>query len=154
VVKYAEQTTVPTDKSRADIEKVLRRYGADQFLYGSSNDQALVMFRAHGRQVKFVLSLPSPHDREFTHTPGRSLPRSRQQAEQAWEQACRALWRSLHLVIKAKLEAVEAGITVFEDEFLAHMMLPDGSTVGEWARPQLAAVYERGTMPALMPGGA
>jgi hypothetical protein len=56
------------------------------------------------------------------------------------------------LAIKAKLEAVEAEISTFEDEFLAYIVLPDGSTFGDWARPQIAAVYELNTMPALMPG--
>lgn len=59
----------------------------------------------------------------------------------------------LALVIKAKLEAVAAGITSFEDEFLAHIMLPSGGTVGEWARPQLEVAYSTGAMPALLPGG-
>jgi hypothetical protein len=38
--------------------------------------------------------------------------------------------------------------------FLAHIVLPDGSTVGDWAAPQLALAYERSEMPALLPGGA
>ncbi len=49
--------------------------------------------------------------------------------------------------MKAKLEAVEAGISSFEDEFLSATLLPDGSTVGDWARPQLEAAYTRGLMP-------
>lgn len=53
-----------------------------------------------------------------------------------------------------KLEAVAAGITTFEDEFLAHTLLPNGATVGEWAAPQIEAVYADGGrhMPALLPG--
>jgi hypothetical protein len=50
-------------------------------------------------------------------------------------------------VIKAKLEAVAAGITTIEDEFLAHTVLPDGSTFGEWAKPQLEEAYRLGSMP-------
>ncbi len=69
-----------------------------------------------------------------------------------WEQACRQRWRALALVVRGKLEAVEAGITTVEDEFLAHLVLPSGETFGEWAGPQLEAAYERGQMPALLPG--
>ncbi|MCF7821873.1 MAG: hypothetical protein K9M17_05480 [Mariprofundaceae bacterium] len=65
-----------------------------------------------------------------------------------WRQA----WRALNLVVKAKLEAVESGITTFEDEFLAHIMLPDGSTVGHLMRPQLEAAYDSGSMPKGLPG--
>lgn len=149
--KYAADTSVPVDRSKSEIERTLSKYGADQFMYGTMSDKAIVMFRAEGRHVKFELLMPSRHERRFTQTPtGRA--RSETQAQAEWEQACRSSWRALALVIKAKLEAVEAGITEFEDEFLAHMMLPNGTTFGAWARPQLAAAYEQGTMPELMPG--
>lgn len=59
------------------------------------------------------------------------------QAHQAWEQACRQRWRALSLCIKAKLEAVAAGITTFEHEFLAHFLTGDGRTVGDHIIPQL-----------------
>lgn len=55
-------------------------------------------------------------------------------------------------MIKAKLEAVDAGISTVEEEFLAHVMTPDGSTVHEWLAPQLEHAYASGQMPALMPG--
>jgi len=34
VSRYAEGTSVPADRSRAEIERTLTRYGADQFAYG------------------------------------------------------------------------------------------------------------------------
>lgn len=151
--RYAETTSVSTDTSRAEIERTLRRYGASSFAYGWDAAAAQIMFVADDRRVRFMLPLPDRHAREFTHTPSRGTPRSTVQAEAAWEQACRQRWRALALVIKAKLEAVAAGITSFEDEFLAHIMLPSGGTVGEWARPQLEVAYSTGTMPALLPGG-
>ena len=66
----------------------------------------------------------------------------------------RRLWRSMLLVIKAKLEAVNSGIVTIEQEFLAHIVLPDGSVVGDWAADQLKQVYGGGQMPALLPGSA
>jgi hypothetical protein len=51
------------------------------------------------------------------------------------------------------LEVVEAGISTVEQEFLNAIVLPNGSTVGEWIGPQVGGVYARGEMPALMPGG-
>lgn len=59
---------------------------------------------------------------------------------------------ALKLVIQAKLEAVEAGITTFEDEFLAHLVLPSGETFGEWAAPQLERAYITGAMPSSLLG--
>ncbi len=46
----------------------------------------------------------------------------------------------------------EAGITSFEEEFLAHIMLPDGTTVGEHTLPQVERAYLCGKMPTLLPG--
>jgi len=150
VSRYAENTSVAAEKSRMEIESTLRRYGADEFAYMTNKTQATVAFIAEGRRVKFVLAMPDPTSREFTHTPERRNARSPQQAEAAWEQATRQRWRALALVIKAKLEAVEAGITEFQDEFLAHIMLPDGSTVGERMVAHLDELYA-GQPLALMP---
>lgn len=66
------------------------------------------------------------------------------------EQSERQRWRALLLVIKAKIEAVQSGIVSFEDEFIGHTVMTDGRTFAEWARPQIAQMYEEGGMPALM----
>ena len=148
---YAENTSVSVDKSKAEIERTLQRYGADQFISGWDKHRAMIGFRMQGRQIKFIIKLPEKDSKEFTHTPGRKNKRDESKAYSAWEQACRQRWRALALVIKAKLEAVDTGITVFEDEFMAHIVLPDGQTVGEYMRPQIAVAYEKGSMPKLLP---
>ena len=45
---------------------------------------------------------------------------------------------------------MESGITAFEDEFLSHILLPDGKTAGSWMKPQIAAAYHSGKMPPLL----
>lgn len=147
MARYAADTAVSTDKSRSEIEATLRRYKADQFGYATNARGATVMFSMNGRHIRFILPLPDPEDREFTHTPSEGRVRTKENAERAWEQACRQRWRALALVIKAKLEAVSAGITTVEDEFLAHTVLPDGRTMGEWAAPQIEEAYRIGHMP-------
>jgi hypothetical protein len=154
MTRYAERTEVASDRSRAEIERTLRRYGARSFAYGWDELAAVVMFELANRRIRFRLPMPDRNDREFTHTPGKGLRRSEEAIDREWEQAQRQRWRALALVIKAKLEAVAAGITTVESEFLAHIVLPDNSTVGDWAAPQLAIAYERNQMPALMPGGS
>jgi hypothetical protein len=158
MTRYAENTGVPSDRSRAEIERTLARYGAVQFVYGWQGSQAMIGFQAHGRMIRFLLPLPDRNAVRFTQTPTRNHRRSDAQAAAAYEQAVRQSWRALALVIKAKLEAVETGITSFENEFLAHTLLPNGSTVGDWAAPQLEKAYASGAMPALLPalpaGGA
>lgn len=150
MTRYAETTTVPSERSRAEIESTLRRYGANAFSYGWDNSRAVIMFEMAGRRVRFDMPMPDHAAPEFTETPtGR--PRSLKQAKDAYEQAVRQRWRALALGIKAKLEFVASGITEFEDEFLAHMVLPNGQSAGAWLRPQIARAYETGSMPPMLP---
>ncbi len=152
MARYAVNTEVTSDRSRSEIESTLRRYGAMKFAYGWTDEEATVLFELVGRRVLFRLPLPNRNDRVFTHTPGRGQRRDPAAAEREWEKAQRQRWRALALVIKAKLEAVDSGITTVEQEFLAHIVLPDGSTVGQWIAPQVAAAYDTGEMPAIMSG--
>lgn len=146
-MSYAENTSVPADRSRAEIEKTLARYGANQFMYGYDEHHSMIAFAMDGRQVRFLLPMPDKTDPRFTHTPTGKRRRDASSMLAEYEKATRQRWRALALVIKAKLEAVASGITVFEDEFLAHIVLPDGTTAGDWMRPQIVKAYEQGGMP-------
>ncbi len=149
--RFAQNTDVGSDRSRAEIEKTLARYGASQFMYGWSADAAVIAFEMNGRRIKFQLPMPDRNSEEFSTTPtGRE--RASNQTEKAYEQAVRQRWRALALVIKAKLEAVETGITMFDEEFLAHIVLPNGNTVGQFMLPQVESTYKTGKMPPLLPG--
>ncbi len=146
--QYAKNTNVSSELSRLEIEKILIRYGADNFAYASTNGLSFIGFTMNERQVKFVLPLPKKE--EFRQTPtGRQ--RTENSQYEAWEQACRQRWRALKLVIQAKLEAVECGISVFDDEFMSNIVLPGGQTVSDFMKPQIAAAYETGKLPNLLP---
>lgn len=147
--RFAEKTEVSVDKSRAEIEKLIVRYGATSTAFMNSADRSLVMFEAKGRRVVFELKLPSQGDHRFTHSARGARPLH--VAYAAWEQGCRQSWRALALVIKAKLEAVEAGITTFEQEFYAHIMLPEGRTIYDATKEKVAMAYTSGRMVALLP---
>lgn len=100
---YAAQTSVAADRSRAEIERTLTRYGASSFAYGWQGTQAMIGFVMQGRQIRFLLPLPDPTDRAFHRTPtGRT--RTAKQAQEAIDQATRQKWRALALIVKAKLE--------------------------------------------------
>ena len=129
--------------------RTLQRYGADQFMYGWDANKAVIAFRMSGRQIRFMLPMPDKQDKAFVLTPT-GKRRKEGQAFDAWEQACRQRWHALALVIKAKLEAVESGISIFDDEFMANIVLPDGSTVGQFMAPQIADAYKSGDMPKLL----
>src|ERR1035437_1551889 len=117
MTKYAATTSVSSALSRNEIERTLIRYGADQFAYASSANKSIIGFVMSSRQIKFVLPMPNINDYRLSPS-GRV--RTETSKQEAWEQDCRQRWRALNLVIKAKLEAVECGISIFEDEFLAN----------------------------------
>ncbi len=125
---YAANTRVPVDRSRQEVERVIRRYGCTQFLSGMDFEtgRVRVQFKADGRIIRIELDMPVKN-----------------------EQQCRVRWRALVLVLKAKLEAVSAKITTIEEEFMPFIVLPDDTTVAQHVRPAIDRVYKSG----LMPGG-
>lgn len=149
MAKYAANTSVPTDRSRMEIERTLDRFGADSFLYAAKPDRAVIGFTFKDRQIRFIL--PMPDRNEFTHTDtGRK--RVANAVDEVWEQAKRQRWRSFALVIKAKLAAVEDGIVSFDDEFLAHIVLPNNLTISQELRPHLDEAVRNGlTAPDMLP---
>lgn len=155
--RYATTTDVAPESSRMEIERILRKWGASQYLFGWSEAPgggqiAVVGFQAFSRTVRLQLPLPSPDDPEFLKTPtGLRRDRGSKAARDAYEQAVRQRWRALVLTIKALLEAVEVGILSFEQAFLASIMLPNGATVGQEIAPHIAEAYATQTIPELLP---
>ncbi len=148
--RYAENTEVPIDRSKSEIEKILTRYGADQFMYGTSVAQAMIAFRANNRHVRFILPLPDPADQQFRRTATGRVRRGAA-VNKEYAQEIRRRWRALALSIKGKLEAVQTGIMTFEEEFMAHIVLPNQQTVGEFMLPQIEEAYLTKSMPKTLP---
>lgn len=145
---YASQTRVSVTNTRHDIERLLDDAGAEAFAFMKEGESAAIAFRMQGRN--YVLKLRLPDRSDFMRTPtGRS--RYDSEVQKFYEQAIRARWRALLLLLKAKLIAVADGVTTVEDEFLASAMLNDGQTVGQWAARNPAALT--GSGPLLLPGG-
>lgn len=140
--RYASETSVSVEKSRAEIESTVIRYGATAFRSGWNAGSAQVEFLCQERLVRFTLTLPERTEKRFGRTPGGKRQLNEAERGRAWEQACRQKWRALLLAIKAKLEAVASQISCFEDEFLAFVVDPEtGRTVGESIRPAIAERY-------------
>lgn len=131
---YAEKTKVPVVQSRAEIERILAKHKTQ--MYGTAIDyeklSARVQFKAHDRIVRFTVALPD-HEKF-----GKGV---------RLEQEERRVWRALLLVIKAKLESVESRIATFEEEFLAHIVMPNDRTVADMVLPQIAESYKTNKMP-------
>ena len=90
-----------------------------------------------GKLIRFRLPRPTPRDACFTDKYGMRLSTNR--LARAMDQRNRQRWRVLYLVIKAKLEAGEAGIAVFEEEFMPFIVTESGRTIGEILLPRLQA---------------
>lgn len=149
---YAARTEVPPDRSRAEIEHTLERYGATDFGYMVAGDVAQVAFKIGANTVRLRLALPPVA--EFTRTPTNRV-RTAAAARIERDKAIRQRWRALALVVKAKLEAVDAGIVTFEEEWFAYLVLPDGSTVFENAgAPYRQAISTGAAAPLLALGGS
>lgn len=150
MTRFAEGTDVPIEKSKMEIDRLITRYGATSTAFMNSAGRAMIVFEAKERRIMFELPLPDPSAAKYLKD-GRGAVRNIERRRAAWEQDCRQKWRALALVIKAKLEAVESGITSFEDEFLAHIVMPDGQTVAAHVTPGIAAAYAGKPMRPLLP---
>lgn len=149
--KYAKDTTVDMSRSRAEIERTLMRFGAERFMSGWDSDAAYVAFVYAGRAVR--LTMPLPDKSEFQLTPHTGKRRTEASMLEAWETACRRKWRSLALLVKAKLVGCDDAIASFEQEFLPYTILPSGQTVADWLEPQIVNLLQTGDMPQrLLPG--
>jgi hypothetical protein len=147
-MRYAQETTVPVDRSKAEIERLVQRYGATEFATGWRSGRAVIQFHMRNRYVRFILPLPDKS--EFSKTPSGRRTRSEHDTLKAWEQGCRQRWRALALSIKSKLESTESGIEEFEVAFMGQVVMPDGRTVSEHVLPAIDAAYKSGKMPELL----
>ncbi len=65
---YAAETTVPVEKTRAEIERLLGNFKCSQFIVGTDSEarRAMVQFKAQNRIVRFEIALPDPADKAYT----------------------------------------------------------------------------------------
>lgn len=147
--KYAAGTTVSVEKSRNELDALLKKYGTTGFAYARRPGIEIIGFEYAQRTIQFTLVEPLRNEYK---TNARGYLKSSTDIDKHWEQAKRQFWRIFLMTIKAKLEAVECGIVTFEEEFLAHTVTPDGTTVAQWLIPQLDAGYQTGHLPMLPTG--
>lgn len=131
---YASGSAVPVQRSRQHLEQLLVAHGAEGFAYGWTSEHDRVEFVWEGQRVRFTLPRPKREKFALTST---GLQRSDKQVQAAMEGEDRRRWRALLLVVRAKVEAVESGIAIFEEEFLAFIVMPNERTVGDILVPQL-----------------
>jgi hypothetical protein len=152
--KFARNTRVSVDRSQAELQNILRRYGATQiaFDWGSAQDGSegvLIGFAMNKRLIKMKIRFPSKNDVAISPAGRKRKPEA---LEREYVKAILQMWRALVLVVKAKLEAIAIGLTTIDDEFLGFIVLPSGQTIGEWAHRELEEIYKTGKVPALIEG--
>lgn len=169
-IKSADTSTSPAN-SRAEIEKMLRRYGAigfavqQEFDANGTGTRVVVEFLVPNTQAKDAAKVPVrlPVDvRQIYHAlyerPTRwTIDDETKRGKRVYDpkgydakklaQAERVAWRNLVLWIDAALSAANAGLQTITEAFFAHTIvaLEDGQTV------RLADYMER-TQGALAPG--
>jgi hypothetical protein len=156
-VAYAEGTSVSVAKSRMELDQLLQKSGAAQrgFADDDSRGLAVIWFTLKERQYRLEVPLPKMTDDavKYVWRRGSKYLRGADQARAAHEQLCRTRWRAIVLLIKAKLEAIEIGLSTPEREFLADLLLPDGRRLHQALTPQIAETYATGAPPPLLGTG-
>jgi L-rhamnose mutarotase len=126
---FAEYTKVSVQQTQNDIEKLVTKAGATHFASFKEPESAMIAFRLKERNIRFKIALPKKMN----------------------DQEVRSRWRAMLLVIKAKLESVEANIETLEEAFLSQVVMPGGDTVYEHIRDNVALNYTGQNVP-LLPG--
>jgi hypothetical protein len=152
---YAKGTSVSVERSKAELDTLLGKHGAAQraIMHDEPAGFAAVVFVLRGRKYKIEVPMPTPAAvtpkaaAEPRGWSGWDEARRAQWVRLQWEQACRERWRGLVLLVKAKLEIVRMGVSTFEREFLADLMLPDGhtahQTIGAYMERLIADGYQQ-----------
>lgn len=140
--KYAQDTSVPADRTRNEIEALLRRHGSTGFVYGNTDSQVMIGFQMKERRLRFLVPMLVLNQRRSN------------EREVAKEE--RRRWRALLLLIKAKLESVASGIVAFDHEFLAHIVIDGNTTVGDhWVPEAQMILGDKGhKLPPLLGAGS
>lgn len=115
---YAKSTTVSVAKTKVQIQSLFEKWGIEEFFFGSSPRGEGVGFKYSERLYKH--NVPQPNRGNMT--------------DRQYEQALRQRWRIFYMSLKMKLEEIDSEGMTFEDQFLAMMCLPDGSTVADFMR--------------------
>lgn len=138
--RYAEDTTVPVAKSRAEIDKLLRDWGADSVQWSDNygSDEVTLRFAWKGFITRFNVKLEAQQSvagRALNERTGEVSP---VKLEKLMDARGKHEHRLLLLWIKAALNACEAEIVAPEAIFLPFLEGKDGQTVAETAIPKLA----------------
>lgn len=143
---YASGTSVPVERSKAELDRILQKVGADERGIINQGGAVTVAFRLDGVTVRLrvpmkpATEIASEANVDPPHGWKGWTPAKRQAwCERTADQVERERWRVLVLLCKAKLEAIALGHTTVRREFLHDVVVKGGRTVGEVILGQLEA---------------
>lgn len=154
-MSYAKGTTVGAGQTRGEIEDLLTRHGATRFATMNDGKTYTMAFEIDKIAYKIDLPLPDPESDEFWLYKRGSVVYRREEAagRKNYQDELNRRWRALGAVIKAKVIAVNEGISTIEREFLGNVMLPGGQTIADTYAHRLHDLAQAGHIPALTMGG-
>lgn len=141
--RYASNTNVAIAKSRAEIDRLLRDWGADAIQWSDDFKHDKVMLRflwTWERQqyvARFTIGLPTAQDLSANAVDGRSGEVSDRKLNTLMRERGKSEHRILALWLKGVFNAVDAGIVTAETIFLPFFEGHDGKTMAEVALPRL-----------------
>lgn len=128
VRRYAENTSVSVDSSRGEMSGILAKHGVQRMAWGTEPEGDTLQFELDGRRFMFRIAKPTVDSLRERDGGQYVYPHNvdwQAKVAQEW----RRRWRAHVLLLKAKLEFVEAGDSTLEREFMPFLMLANGSTV-------------------------
>ncbi len=152
VGRYAQETQVSVSKSRGEIEKCLRKFGAEQLQWSDdfSRGRAVLRFSWYWNDctyfARFAIDLPDEDTirNAKENKDGRTGRPSNIKVDRALNRRGMVEHRELSLFIKAALVAVEGGIITAEQLFLPFLEDKSGTTVAEQLLPRISDILKIG----------
>lgn len=155
--RYASDTSVSVAKSRGEIEKLLRVWGANQMQWsddfegGRASLRFLWTHEGVDYTARFDVRVPTAAEvrEESVHaTSGKFL---QAKYDKAMERRGMVEHRELSLLMKAIFVAVDCGLITAEQVFLPFLEDAQGFTVSDKILPHLAKILKKGGTKNLLP---
>ena len=129
----SQDTRTPVARSKAEVERILKRYGATGFSTSENYREGKILVSfivpdspmpgAHPIPVKLPVNIKRVYLAMFEHTKKDPTVEEIQRHQKQWEQAERVAWRNLVLWIDAALSASSVGLQTITEAFFAHAVV-------------------------------
>jgi hypothetical protein len=146
---YAKTTRVPVDRSQQEIDRLLRLYGAAPVTPKLPTGMIGVAFEMGGRRMCVAMPEPNVRDVRIALTPKRMLVRGMAERRRLLERDTCRIWRTITLLVRARLEALENQADEYADAGTVNPTLALQRRVTELTQAQLDRSARRvlGQMP-------